>query len=230
MSEKPGRVDCRVCGALVNSRNYERHLRKVHGRGPGADEKGGIGAPRRGRGSGYVGRSAGRLAEARRRRRAARIAGVSVTAVLLAALGLYYALVMAGDQEDGEGYQPATPTSSPPSSQEIRIPVRDLSTTAQFYTYDSGGAAVRYFLLEGTDGNIHLAADASDLCYKAKKGFWQKGCCMKCSNCGQEFHLNLIGTPNTEGGCWPSYLPMSLQDGQVVIQKASLDSKSFMFR
>ena len=40
---------------------------------------------------------------------------------------------------------------------EVRIPISDISTTAQFYSYDSSGVAVRYFAVKDTQRNIHVA-------------------------------------------------------------------------
>lgn len=115
------------------------------------------------------------------------------------------------------------------SDSVINIPVSSVSTTAKWYTYNSNGVNVRYFLVKGSDSKIHLATDACDVCYSQKKGYRQANAAMKCNNCGNEFAINSIGTENTAGGCWPSYLPMSIQSDYVVIKTSDLDSKRFMF-
>jgi len=112
---------------------------------------------------------------------------------------------------------------------EVRIPLSDIGTTATFYSYDSDGVTVRYFAVKDASGNVHIAFDACDVCYEAKKGYRQNGDVMHCINCGKEFPITSIGTDNTVGGCWPSYLAMKIDGNDVVIKRADLESKSFMF-
>lgn len=112
---------------------------------------------------------------------------------------------------------------------EARIPVSDISTTANFYTYDSDGTSIRYFAVKDNLGNVHVAFDACDVCYEAKKGYQQNDNVMQCLNCGKEFSITSIGTDNTAGGCWPSYLPMTIDNGNIVIKISDLKAKSFMF-
>jgi uncharacterized membrane protein len=112
---------------------------------------------------------------------------------------------------------------------EVRIPISDISTTAKFYSYDSNGVSVRYFTVNDNQGNVHVAFDACDVCYEAKKGYKQNGDVMQCLNCGKTFSITSIGTENTAGGCWPSFLPMNSDGNDVVIKIADLESKNYMF-
>jgi uncharacterized membrane protein len=112
---------------------------------------------------------------------------------------------------------------------EVRIPVSDISTTATFYSYDSNSVTVRYFAVKYKQGNVHVAFDACDVCYEAKKGYKQNGDLMQCLNCGKTFSITSIGTENTAGGCWPSFLPMNIDGNDVVIKNADLEAKSYMF-
>jgi len=112
---------------------------------------------------------------------------------------------------------------------EVRIPISDISTTAKFYSYDSNGVSVRYFAVKDKQGTVHVAFDACDVCYEAKKGYRQNGDVMHCINCGKEFAISSIGVENTAGGCWPSFLPMDSDGNDVVIKIADLESKSYMF-
>ena len=112
---------------------------------------------------------------------------------------------------------------------EIFIPVSNLSTTAKFYTFESKGVTIRYFAVKDASGNVHIAFDACDVCYEAKKGYRQNGDVMHCINCGKEFPITSIGTDNTAGGCWPSYLPMRIDENTVVITIADLIAKQYMF-
>jgi uncharacterized membrane protein len=112
---------------------------------------------------------------------------------------------------------------------EVRIPISGISTTAKFYSYDSNGVTIRYFAVKDKQGNVHVAFDACDVCYEAKKGYKQNGDVMQCLNCGKTFSTTSIGTENTAGGCWPSYLAMNIDGNDVVIKIADLEAKSYMF-
>jgi uncharacterized membrane protein len=112
---------------------------------------------------------------------------------------------------------------------EVRIPISDISSIAKFYSYDSSGVTIRYFAVKDKQGNIHVAFDACDVCYEAKKGYKQDGAVMQCLNCGKTFSITSIGAENTAGGCWPSYLPMNIDENVVVITIAELVTKQYMF-
>jgi uncharacterized membrane protein len=124
-----------------------------------------------------------------------------------------------------------TNSNSPPqqTETEVRIPISDISTTATFYSYDSNSVTVRYFAVKDKQGTVHVAFDACDVCYEAKKGYKQNGDLMQCLNCGKTFSITSIGTENTAGGCWPSFLPMNIDGNDVVITLADLEAKSYMF-
>src|SRR4030042_6897121 len=72
---------------------------------------------------------------------------------------------------------------------EVRIPLSDIDTTATFYSYDSDGVTVRYFAVKDAQGTAHVAFDACDVCYEAKKGYKQVGTEMQCLNCGKQFTI-----------------------------------------
>jgi uncharacterized membrane protein len=124
-----------------------------------------------------------------------------------------------------------TNSNSPPpvTGTEVVIPISDISTTATFYPYDSNGVTIRYFAVKDKQGTVHVAFDACDVCYQAKKGYKQVGDVMQCLNCGRQFAVTSIGTENTNGGCWPSYLPMTVNGSAVTIKIADLVDKQFMF-
>ena len=155
------------------------------------------------------------------------LTGGAVAAALLAA-GV--AIFIGLNSGPGAEYAPAENMSGDANSTVMTIPVSSVSGTAKFYTYDSGGTQVRFFTAKGADGKVHVASDACDVCYGSHKGYRQTGSDMTCNNCGKTFAINNLGSKNTAGGCWPSYLPMKIEGGNVVIQKSDLDGKAFMFR
>jgi uncharacterized membrane protein len=152
-----------------------------------------------------------------------------VILVLLVTGAAYYLLRPMPDATTG--YAPAQQiTPGPQNLAAITIPLSSVLSQAQFYTYDSGGTAVRYFTAMGPDGQPHLAADTCDVCYAEKKGYRQTGDSMTCNNCGKVFAIANVGKGNTAGGCWPSYIPVTQDGVNLVVQKSALDAKAFMFR
>jgi len=112
---------------------------------------------------------------------------------------------------------------------QIKIPLSDIDTDAKFYSYIVDGVEMRYFALLGPDEDVHVALDACDVCYGAKKGYTQVGDVMRCINCGNQYPVNSLGTENTAGGCWPSYLPIKIDGDNIVIEKSDLEKKIYMF-
>jgi uncharacterized membrane protein len=154
---------------------------------------------------------------------------VATSLSIIAVLSLVIVISMPGNPNDqNQNSEIATP-SDVISQTEVSIPLSEISSNAKFYSYDSNGIEIRYFAVEGSDGNVHVAFDACDVCYDAKKGYRQNGDVMHCINCGKEFSINSIGTDNIAGGCWPSYLPMDIIGDDIVIQKSDLDEKAYMF-
>jgi uncharacterized membrane protein len=126
---------------------------------------------------------------------------------------------------ESESEQPPLPETG----NKIRIPLSQITTDVKFYMHDADGTSVKYFAIKGSDGNVHVAFDACDVCYGAKKGYTKSGSDMQCINCGNRYAINGLGSENTRGGCWPSYLPMNIDGDDVVIQISDLEAKSWMF-
>lgn len=124
-----------------------------------------------------------------------------------------------------------TPTnqSNITTGSQISIPLADIDNNAKFYSYDVDDVEIKYFALTGSDGKVHVALDACDVCYGSKKGYVQVGDIMRCVNCGNQYPINSLGTENTAGGCWPSYMPMIIEDDNILIEKSDLENKRYMF-
>jgi uncharacterized membrane protein len=212
-----GMKKCPVCQCELKGKNYNDHLKRVHNLdSPEVYEKRDV--SHKGK------RSEIRKVELARRRRTRRISiAASFLVIAVVGIAMYYS---------SQGSTPGpSPVQAPPPQIEnaVKISTSQLSTSAQFYTYNSGGTLVRYFGAVGSDGNVHVATDACDVCYSEKKGYRQVGDVMKCNNCGKEFAINSVGTENLSGGCWPSYLPLTISGGDAVVQLSDLKAKSFMF-
>jgi hypothetical protein len=111
----------------------------------------------------------------------------------------------------------------------VVIPLTELSTTAKFFSHHAGKVIVKFFAVLDSNGGVHVAFDACDICFGAKKGYSQQGQQMICNNCGNAFDISGIGTANRAGGCWPGYLEAVFTDTEVVIQPATLEAGSWYF-
>ena len=176
-----------------------------------------------------------RKAERRKREQLRRKKGtqkkiiVATSLSIIAVLSLAIAISMPSNQNDQIPNSEIAAPSDVVSQTEVSIPLSEIGSNAKFYSYDSNGIEIRYFAVEGSDGNVHVAFDACDVCYDAKKGYRQNGDVMHCINCGKEFAINSIGTDNTAGGCWPSFLPTNIDGENVLIGISDLEAKKYMF-
>jgi uncharacterized membrane protein len=168
-----------------------------------------------------------RRAGSKKRGNLARYIGVGVAVTLIVSIAAYY--ILSRPSETGR-LPSAQDLQSGNNTTVVTVPVSDVGSSAKYYTYDSGGTVEKFFLVKGTDGNIHAAMDACDVCYPAKKGYKQSGDRMVCNNCGKSYSINSLGTDNTAGGCWPSHIPMTIANGYVTITKADLDTKVYLFK
>jgi len=110
-----------------------------------------------------------------------------------------------------------------------KIALNEIGKDAQWFTHNSNGVNVKYFVVRDKDGNVKTAYDACDVCYRSKKGYRQEGEDMICNNCGNHYPVSGIGTQNLKGGCWPSYLKNSNDGEYLVITKAALDAGKSRF-
>lgn len=145
--------------------------------------------------------------------------------ILIMAVGFLAVLFLLENLDNQVTYQPEQ------KGDEIHIDLSEISTTALFFSFNSDGVAIDYFAVIGSDENSHIAFDACDVCHEERKGYSQRSNVMHCNNCGQEFAINSIGTENIEGGCWPSYLPVTQSnDGdKLIISISDLEAKKTMF-
>lgn len=107
----------------------------------------------------------------------------------------------------------------------VSIPLSEITNEAKWHEYDSEGTIIKFFVLKTNNGTIKTAFDACDVCYAEKKGYRQEGDYMVCNNCGNRYPIDGLGGENrTPGGCWPGYLPNTLEGDNVVIKKSDLEN------
>jgi uncharacterized membrane protein len=111
----------------------------------------------------------------------------------------------------------------------VTIPVAKISDgTAHYYRLADGGKELAFFVVKGSDGVIHTAFDACDVCFKEKKGYVQQGDQMLCKNCNQKFAISRIGAASG-GGCNPSHLPAKVDAKNVSITVSDLKAGARFF-
>lgn len=156
-----------------------------------------------------------------------------VVIVVLAALIVGY-LIMGGT-ENGSGTNGQNSASliaasrlNADSKGEVSIPLADLGGKANFYDYVSeGGRKVRFFAMKSSDGVYRAALDACDVCFAAKKGYYQDGDDMVCKKCGNHFPSAQIN--EVHGGCNPIGINRKIDGDRLVIKASELGSGSRYF-
>jgi uncharacterized membrane protein len=100
--------------------------------------------------------------------------------------------------------------------------------SAHFFRLADGAKELKFFIVKGSDGAIHTAFDACDVCFKEKKGYVQQADQMLCKNCNQKFAVNRIGAASG-GGCNPSHLPAKVNASSVQISVSDLKAGARFF-
>ncbi|MFH1364784.1 MAG: DUF2318 domain-containing protein [Candidatus Aenigmatarchaeota archaeon] len=110
------------------------------------------------------------------------------------------------------------------------LSLSDITSTAKWYKYDSGGTEIRFFAVKASDGSIKTGFDACDVCYGSHKGYRQEGDYMVCNNCGNKYPINGLGTENKNpGGCWPGFLPNTVSGDNLLIKNADIEGGKWRF-
>lgn len=116
-----------------------------------------------------------------------------------------------------------------PVNGSVVIPVSKVSDgKAHYYKFTDGGKEINFFVVKGSDGVLHTAFDACDVCFREKKGYEQQGDKMVCKNCGMKFASVRIGAASS-GGCNPSHLPAKIDAANVSITVDDLKSGARFF-
>lgn len=110
----------------------------------------------------------------------------------------------------------------------VSIPASSVSDgNAHYFSFESEGRSVKFFIIKSSDGIIRAAFDACDVCYPQKKGYSQDGEFMVCNNCGQRFHNGRIN--EVKGGCNPSPLTRTVKNGTLNINAKDIAAGAVYF-
>ncbi|MHA2031988.1 MAG: Fe-S-containing protein [Candidatus Kariarchaeaceae archaeon] len=153
--------------------------------------------------------------------------GISTKKLIMAVVCISifgFALMISFQQNPGQSVSAATQ-----EGENLVIQLSEVTSKVKFYYYKPNSVKIQFFALLGSDDQPHIALDACDSCYAAKRGYIHAEPYMQCNNCGRTFLVTSIGTENLQGGCWPSYLPISTVDGKILIKISDVVAKEFMF-
>ncbi len=160
---------------------------------------------------------------------------VTLVIALTALFAIVIYLVMSGASDKSASTKVAVANSSPAQSVsqaaggEIRIPLSDVAGgQAKFFDYTaSDNRSMRFFVIKSSDGVYRAALDACDVCYHAKKGYYQQGDDMVCKNCGNHFRSASVN--EVSGGCNPIGLQRVIEGEHIVIKAAELENRKSYF-
>jgi uncharacterized membrane protein len=85
---------------------------------------------------------------------------------------------------------------------DLRIPKKEVTATAKFYRYTSGGVLMEVLALRAPDGTVRTAFNTCQVCFSSGRGYYtQKGDYLVCNNCGNRFLASQVEL--IKGGCNP---------------------------
>ena len=123
----------------------------------------------------------------------------------------------------------ASASALAPEGDVYRIPASAVSTTATFFTTDAGSTRVPFFAVRDAAGQVHVAYDACQVCFEAKRGYVQRGSAMQCQNCGKTFPVAGITAMGSAGGCHPIGVSTTTSGDSIVIARKDLEAGARWF-
>lgn len=226
--------ECPECGNRVKTKNLKNHLKKMHTELSKDEISRSVKIHKKNRDRQRSNRMDHRREmELERRKKNGMIAIMAIIIIFTVMIGgyLYYSYSGIETQTDNKEDlkpEPAKETPEPTEKNEIRIPLSEVNDgNAHFYSIDSNGVEIRYFILKSSDGVIRAAFDACDVCYDAKLGYKQEGDEMVCKNCGLRFDSTKIN--EVQGGCNPAPLDRTVDGNDVVIDISDLEKGRWYF-
>jgi uncharacterized membrane protein len=110
----------------------------------------------------------------------------------------------------------------------VSVPLTELAgNEARFYTFQGTSKAIPFFIITSSDGVVRAAFDACDVCYQARRGYYQDGDDMVCNNCGSRFPSAQVN--EVQGGCNPAPIIREAQGGMIIFQAEDLEAGARFF-
>jgi uncharacterized membrane protein len=88
---------------------------------------------------------------------------------------------------------------------DLKIPKKEVTSTAKFYPYKAGGVLMEVLALRAPDGTVRTAFNTCQVCYASGRGYYtQSGDYLVCNNCGNRFLARQVEL--IKGGCNPVHI------------------------
>lgn len=103
----------------------------------------------------------------------------------------------------GEG-QSASGTVALAAGEALTIDLKELTTSARFYSVEVDGTTMEVIALLDSSGEVRTAFNTCQVCYGSSRAYYvQSGDYLVCQNCGNRFSMDQVGIQS--GGCnpWP---------------------------
>lgn len=108
---------------------------------------------------------------------------------------------------------PPPATEVTPQGNLVRIPISVIADgDVHFFSVDSNGTQLRFFVYHNTNGEYQTALDACMICGRA--GYRKEGSNLICRNCGAAVYLPSVGE---SGGCNPIPVSSHVEGSDVVV-------------
>lgn len=99
----------------------------------------------------------------------------------------------------------------------------------RFYRFlNTSNQEVKFFVGRDAEGTVQVAFDASDVCFKTKRGFRQEGEWLVCNKCDKSFRLAEINAGG--GGCKPVTLRHRVEGNRLLIAESDVLQGWRLFR
>ena len=110
----------------------------------------------------------------------------------------------------------------PDPDRNVRIAVGDLEAgEARFYRFlNEGNQEVKLVVGRDRDGEVHVAFDANEQCFKAKRGYSYKDGWLTCRKCEKSFKLTEVN--EIHGGCSPVAIRHTIEGDRLVIAESAV--------
>jgi uncharacterized membrane protein len=112
-----------------------------------------------------------------------------------------------------------------------RIPISEISETAQFYPVTVDGTRMEVVAVKAPDGTIRTAFNTCQVCNGSPKAYFkQSGTTLQCQNCGNKFPMSKVGVE--AGGCNPVPIfdtEKTVTDESITIPYETLQANTYRF-
>jgi uncharacterized membrane protein len=111
-----------------------------------------------------------------------------------------------GEGANGSAIAEAGDAKTVQSSENLVIPISEVSKTATFYPVDVDGVAMEVIAVKAPDGTIRTAFNTCEVCYDSGRGYYeQEGDALVCQNCGNRFETSQVEIQSRGCNPWPIF-------------------------